>query len=300
MHHCCHGAEHHAAPGHAGAQEGHHVLHVPLAEARFPVGGERWGIPVLDGDESAGERLVLGRRAQHIAGRVAGVAVPQALYQVRATVPLRRLLGIGLVFALVEVQCAPAGQQFALAVGEAQLMGPIALAHRCQRFQIGKDGVRIGARHPGIAGEGKRRVEQRFILGLPRVHGAVEVRRGPFADAGLRVGRDVRRINRAERCRHGQATGELLPAAGRVAGDAVPGAGKVFTARQIERLAGLRLCDAHAGVAIIQGKATCQCCQRQTAEKVILNACHGVSLLGLAAAVEWQLLGLRGCGLGRL
>src|SRR5262249_52142389 len=53
------------------------------------------------------------------------------------------------------------------------------------------------------------------------MHGASESRLRPSADAGLRIGRDVGRIDHAERSRHGVAAGELFAALRRVTGRAV-------------------------------------------------------------------------------
>jgi hypothetical protein len=60
------------------------------------------------------------------------------------------------------------------------------------------------------------------------VHNSVEIIRGPRADAGFRIGRDVGRIDRAKGRCHRQATGEQSSARIRVAGDAIPGARQVF------------------------------------------------------------------------
>ena len=51
---------------------------------------------------------------------------------------------------------------------------------------------------------------------------------GPGADAGLGIGRDVGRVNHAERGCHGIAAGEFLPAVGSVALRAIAAAGKSF------------------------------------------------------------------------
>jgi hypothetical protein len=50
----------------------------------------------------------------------------------------------------------------------------------------------------------------------------------PGSDTGRTVGRDVRRVERAERRRHRQATGEQRSAGIGVAGDAIPGTGEIF------------------------------------------------------------------------
>ena len=60
-------------------------------------------------------------------------------------------------------------------------------------------------------------------------HQLVEIGKAPVADAGLFIGRDVGGIHLADRRFHAQAAGERLAfRAGRMAGNAVAGAGQVF------------------------------------------------------------------------
>ena len=62
------------------------------------------------------------------------------------------------------------------------------------------------------------------------MQGGVELISRPVADAGLAIWRDVGRIERAERRRHGQPAGEQRTAGIGVAGNAVAGAGQIFAA----------------------------------------------------------------------
>ena len=63
------------------------------------------------------------------------------------------------------------------------------------------------------------------------MHGAPEGRLRPGADAGLRIGRDVGRIDRAERGCHLVTAGELLAALCGVTRRAIAAARKSFTLR---------------------------------------------------------------------
>src|SRR5262245_6009685 len=61
------------------------------------------------------------------------------------------------------------------------------------------------------------------------MHGAPEGGLGPAADAGLRIRRDVGRIDHAERGCEREAAGELLPTLGRVTFRAIATARECFT-----------------------------------------------------------------------
>ena len=63
------------------------------------------------------------------------------------------------------------------------------------------------------------------VLGDALPHRAVEILQAVFADPGFLVGRDVGRIDRAERRAHLEAARERLAARHRMARDAVAGAG---------------------------------------------------------------------------
>src|SRR6185503_7239308 len=71
----------------------------------------------------------------------------------------------------------------------------------------------------------------------------------PRADAGGRVGRDIGRVDRAERRRHGATAGERLPPVRRVAGLAIAGEREVAAAldRRMRAVAGDRRGHGGAG-----------------------------------------------------
>jgi hypothetical protein len=91
-----------------------------------------------------------------------------------------------------------------------------------------------------VRAERHGRVDQTAIGKTACLHNPVEIIRGPRADAGFGVGRDVGRINRTKGCCHRQATGEQSDAGIRVAGDAIAGARQVFALGHEIMVVGLR------------------------------------------------------------
>ena len=152
----------------------------------------------------------------------------EAFDQIGAAVPLRRFGRIGLVLAFLEEQRAPAEDQRAVVEGKVQIVRPVDLLHRRDRAQIGIDRVAVLARHLGVGGERHRRIDQPAVGETPVMHHLVELVGRPHPDAGLRIGRDVGGVERAERRLHRQAAGKGLAFARGVAGDAVAGAREVF------------------------------------------------------------------------
>ena len=152
----------------------------------------------------------------------------EAFDQIGAAVPLRRFGRIGLVLALVEEQRAPSEDQRAVVEGKLQIVRTVDLLHRRDRAQIGEDRVAVLARDLGVGGKRHRRIDQPAVGEAPVMHHLVELVGRPLADAGLRIGRDVGGVERAERRLHRQAAGKGLAFARGVAGDAVAGAGQVF------------------------------------------------------------------------
>ena len=115
-------------------------------------------------------------------------------------------------------------------------MRPVRLLDRRNRPQIGVDRVAVLARHLGVGGERHRRIDQPAVGKSPLVHHLVELIGRPCADPGLRIRRDVRRIERAERRMHRQAAGKYLAFARGVAGDAVAGTGEIFAVGDHRRI----------------------------------------------------------------
>ena len=228
--HFGHRAVHGGARGDADLQQVADLLQAPVAEPRLAVAGERGRIPVLVRDHPALEFLRLLRAAEPVDRGMAHGAVPEPLDEIRAAIPLRGLRRVGAIFAFPEVERAPSQQQLALVERKAQLVGLVLLFHRRHRLQVREDRVGILAGDLRVLRERHRGIEQRAVARDALVHGPVEVVRGPQADAGLVVGRDVGHVEVAERGGHRAAPGERLAGGLRVAGDAVARAREIFAA----------------------------------------------------------------------
>jgi hypothetical protein len=101
------------------------LLDLPVAEPGLAVRGQRRRVPVLVRDHPALELLRLLRAAERVDRGVAHRAVAEALDEIGAAVPLLRLLRVGLVFAFLEVERAPADQELALVERKAKLVRPV-------------------------------------------------------------------------------------------------------------------------------------------------------------------------------
>ena len=81
-----------------------------------------------------------------------------------------------------------------------------------QAEQIGLDRQRVGIGHVGVGRIGHRRIKPRAVAADAALHGVEKIPIAVVADAGLLVGRDIGRIERAERQRNGEAAGIGLAA----------------------------------------------------------------------------------------
>ncbi|MNI21249.1 hypothetical protein D3C73_747620 [compost metagenome] len=214
----------------AGLEQGGDVGRRPAAHAGLHIVGERRRIPIQHRNDAAGERIGRASGSQAVAGRMAGGAVPQAFDQIAAPVPLHRLPRVGLLYARLEVQRAPRGQQGALVVGERHVGRAIGLADRRHAAQVGVQGIGIGPRDTGVFGVGEGRIQQRAVLGLAVVQCLPEVVGGPGADARFFIRRDVRAVHRAEWRGDGRAARQRLAAPAGVAGHAVAGQRQIAAA----------------------------------------------------------------------
>ncbi len=115
----------------------------------------------------------------------------QALDEIGTAVPLDRHRRIRFVLPLAEVQGAPANQQRALVVGEAQFVRPVGLVHGRGRFQEGKDRVGIFSRDPCIARKRHGRIEQFAVARLTRVQHRIELIGGPRTDPVFAIRRNI-------------------------------------------------------------------------------------------------------------
>ena len=85
--------------------------------------------------------------------------------------------------------------------------------HRRQAEQIGLDRQRIGVGHVGIGGVRHRRIKPCAVAADAAMDRVKKILVAVIADAGFLVGRDVGRIQRAERQPDRQPAGIFLPAA---------------------------------------------------------------------------------------
>jgi hypothetical protein len=79
------------------------------------------------------------------------------------------------------------------------------------------------------------------------VHRAVEIVLRPFADTGVRIGRDVGGKDRSERRRDRAAAGEGLAPVGGVTGGTIAGRDQVMAALRLRKRSALRQCEAGDG-----------------------------------------------------
>ncbi len=119
--------------------------------------------------------------------------------EIAASVPGRALALVRFEQAGLEIHGVPEPHQAAIAERPAQLRRLVAAGDGCERAEIGADRQRVALRHPREVGIGKRRVIVRAIGRDAIAQGAGEIGIRPGADPGVAVGRQVRRIDRAER-----------------------------------------------------------------------------------------------------
>jgi hypothetical protein len=148
---------------------------------------------------------------------MAGAAMANALDEIGAPVPKIVMRGIGLERPSPQEEQVPAYEQRPLVQGERQ---PVC-RRRDMRALAGHEecieGVVVRVRYQCemVIGEGWIKMATPAIDTL--AHGASEGLFRPPADAGLGIGRDVGRIDRAERRRHRQSASEGLAIRRRVA-----------------------------------------------------------------------------------
>src|SRR5450755_197154 len=158
---------------------------------------------------------------EQIARRVAVSAMRQRLSQIGTAIPFGTLVGHRLEALLRVEQTRPECHQPALIVWKAQLVFGWNILHRSKCEQIRLDGQHILVGKVGERRVRKCRIEPLPIPGDAFVYGLEEIRIAPGPIGRAHVRRDVRRVNRAERCPERQAASEHLAAFCRVAGLAV-------------------------------------------------------------------------------
>src|SRR3984893_9701969 len=129
-------------------------------------------------------------------------------------------LGCRLERARCKEQQFPAGLQDAPGKGEDHIVWPVVLAYGGDRKEIRLYCQSIAVGDPCEARIWKHREVVRPIGAHALPQCSPKLRIGPTADAGIRVGRDVRAIESPKRSGERPASGQRLPAGGGVAREA--------------------------------------------------------------------------------
>ena len=187
--------------------------------------GQRRCMPAL-GFASA-EILPLVFGAQRVARRVARATMREAFDQIGAAIPGCALRRVGAIDARFEIKCFPHGDR-----GSEARRRP-----KPVRRSLGADGV--AGHDEGVDCRDVQRIHAREMIvwkcGIEMppgaidaiVHGAQKILAAPESDTGIRIGRDVGRMDRAEGRRQRQSAGEWLASGLGVAGTAVADGGEL-------------------------------------------------------------------------
>ena len=154
--------------------------------------------------------------------------MPKPLDEISSPVPLRRLARVRLVLAFFEKERAPAQDQRAVIEGELQIVRAVGLPNGRDGLQIGEDRIAVWTSDLGVGTERHRRIKKAAVWKASRMHRRVKLIQGPCSDTRLAIRRDVGCVERPERRRHRQASGEEFAFGGSVAGDAVASPGQIF------------------------------------------------------------------------
>ena len=208
---------------------GNAVLEIGLKRLDGPWHGrrrrrvERGRMPALH--LAAGEGLVLYFRAELVARRMTGAAMPESLHQIGAAIPLGAARGVGPEDAALEIAGLPEADARAR---QRHGVAPVLLLHRLARHDEGIERGDVLVRQLGEMVVRERREEMPAFAVDAFAHRARKGRERPAADAGLGVRRDVGAIDGAERRLERRATGVGLAALGGVAAQAVADVGELL------------------------------------------------------------------------
>ena len=158
----------------------------------------------------AGEALALDDGAKRVARAVAFGAMARTVDQIGASVPLRRLRRVRHERAAVEIQKLPQADQPANVERKADLVAVRAAGDRRQRLQISKQIARVVERHVLIRRVRERRKQMAAAPRRALGERGDEVGFAPGTDAVFGIGRDIRRIERAERRFQGKSAAKLV------------------------------------------------------------------------------------------
>ena len=226
--------------GHVAGNRGKAVLSGLQQEYRVfngPQIAQTEGVPAFD--IGAGEKIdTVAAGIAHglflegnAARRMAGAAVTQPLDQISAAIPWRILAAIGHERLAVDEEPVPQGQSPTQGERPVHLGGLVRLLDRRQTaHQIGVQGTHIVVIHLGVRGIRHGRIEIVAVLGHPMAHRPLELCKGISADAGTDIGRDVGRIELAERRFQTATAGHRLAFFRAVTGNAVTEMGDIFPA----------------------------------------------------------------------
>ncbi len=153
------------------------------------------------------------------------------VHQITAALPRGRASRRCRRNAVAEEQQIPTHHAETDVVGKAQLGLAIDDLHGRQLHDIGVDRVGVRPRHAAIGRVRHGRIEIASVARDAFVQRAPEIVGRPAADAVVRIGRDVGRVDRAEAAFHREAAGERGAARRGVASGAIGRLGQIFPAR---------------------------------------------------------------------
>ena len=163
----------------------------------------------------------------------------QSFDQIGAAIPFRSLRAVRLICPAPQEQQFPARDNKALIERKRQLVRRHRRVHRRAGHQIRIKRIIVLVGDVGEMIIGKGRIKMLPFPVDAGAHRAAERGLRPCADAGVGVGRNIRRIDRAERRRHRQATRKGLAAAHRVAIVAITERGQIAAPLDQRRVEGL-------------------------------------------------------------
>src|SRR5258705_8412928 len=213
----------------ARPQIGGDVVDGPIAEPAPAVVGDVGREPSLQGGAL---KVLAGLIApQEGFRRVTGAAMTWAIDQKSSPIPRGRLLWVGLVFALAEIERVPHAHRRPDIERKRQQVCDDRMPDRLQRIEVGADRQHVAARHLGVGVERHGGIEPRAVRAHSPAEGGLEGVIAPGADAGLAVRGYVWWDYIAQRRLDRSPAREGPPAAGnRMAGGAVGGDRKIAAA----------------------------------------------------------------------
>src|SRR6202045_1915997 len=215
----------------AGSQELDNVILFPFADpgigVRRYVGDELTVGPI----RRPGQPLTGSRGAEEITRSMALAAMRERGDKVSSAIVGDRAIGGGLERTRGKEQQLPTGLQEAPGEWEGHVVRPVLPVYWGKREQIGLDRQSVAV---GDAGEA-RIWEHWEIVRSVGPHAFAEctqkLRVGPAADAGFRIGCDIRTVEGAKRGSERPASSQLLSAGNGMAREAPAGSHEIFAAR---------------------------------------------------------------------